>query len=352
MVKKIVIFVIILVGVGGFFLLRKKGAPEVNVSAPAEKALPPSGETLVVYAYSSFTAMWGSGPKLVQKFESSCNCKVELVDVGDSKLIVERLRLEKNNSRADVVIGLDQFNAKEASELIPWRSLSDLKLQFSKDFPKEYQDVKGLAPFDWSPMTFVYRKGEVEPPKKLEDLLDPRWKNSLSLMDPRTSTGGFQFLSWVLKSKGLKEGEAFLRKLKPQIFAVSSSWSSAYGLFKKKQAKMAFSYLTSPVYHWNEEKDQTYQAVRFEQPLPYQVEFVGVPSACKNCLKAREFVDFLLSPQAQTINMESNFMLPVIDGVVGTSAFAQLDASKVVPGWATENSPTEEYLNIWKRVNE
>ncbi len=66
--------------------------------------------------------------------------------------------------------------------------------------------TKNFVPFDWAPMTFVYRKGDFTVPTKLDDLLKPEFKNKFAIQDPRSSSPGLQFYNWIRAVKG--EGAA------------------------------------------------------------------------------------------------------------------------------------------------
>src|SRR5262249_9986280 len=151
-----------------------------------------------------------------------------------------------------------------------------------------------FVPFDWAPMTFIYREG-TEVPLTFAELTNPKFKGMLALQDPRASSPGLQFYSWV---KLIKDADTvkFLKALEPNVQSVSPSWSFAYGLFKKEQAQFVFSYVTSLAFHWGTEKDKRYQAVIFPEGHPTQVEFAAVPDSCRECDLAKEFVLSLLSP--------------------------------------------------------
>jgi thiamine transport system substrate-binding protein len=93
----------------------------------------------------------------------------------------------------------------------------------------------------------------------------------------------------------------------------------AYGVFQDKQAAVALSYLTSPVFHWLTEKDESYQAAIFANGHPLQIEYAAVPDSCRECDLAVQFTRFLLEPETQKLIMEKNFMLPVVaDAAKGT----------------------------------
>lgn len=62
---------------------------------------------LTVYTYDSFAADWGPGPAVKKAFEADCNCELKLVALEDGVSLLNRLRMEGKNSKADVVLGLD-----------------------------------------------------------------------------------------------------------------------------------------------------------------------------------------------------------------------------------------------------
>jgi thiamine transport system substrate-binding protein len=253
-----------------------------------------------VLSYSSFISSWGPGPEIAKAFEAEFGVPVELQDAGDAGLILKKLELFP----ADVVVGLDQLSLAQAEEARDWKG--------------------PFVAFDKGAMTFVYRTNDLVPPVALEDLLDGRFKGAIALQDPRTSTPGLQFLFWVLDEMGVEEGFAFLAKLKPNVHSVSSSWSSAYGLFFKAQAKTAFSYVTSPVYHWVEDEAEQYQPAVFPAGHPVQIEYAGVPASCSACEMGQKFADFLLRPEIQKIIMTKNYMMPVVAGVTKGTPFERL----------------------------
>lgn len=272
-----------------------------------------------VYASSSFIAQWGPGPLLKEAFEKECDCRVEFKDGADAMILMQRLRTEGRTGGADVVLGFDQFDLELAQQGIEWRRINTGDVEF-EDSIKNSLSRSPLVPYDWSMLTFVMRKSEIaDPPKKLADLLNPAYKGQIVLEDPRTSSPGLQFLLWLIQVKGEEKAFHFLKELNPQIHSYAPSWSTAYGLFQKANAKMTYSYVTSPVYHWVEDKSNDIIAVDLEEGLPTQVEFAGIPATCHNCELADKFIQFLLSKTGQKIVMEKNYMFPVVKSVrVGT----------------------------------
>ncbi|UOE99875.1 thiamine ABC transporter substrate-binding protein [Bdellovibrio reynosensis] len=278
--------------------------------------------TLRVFGYASFTGRWGPGPLLKEQFEKTCKCKVEFIEGSDSGILLQRLKIEGESLGADLVIGLDQFDLSKAMAEQTWRKLSLGELNVY-DSVKPALSNGSFIPYDWGALTFVARKNELTNyPDTLDELLAPELNKKIALEDPRTSSPGMQFLYWVLKSKGEEEGFKFLDKIMAQAHSFSPTWSTAYGLFTSKQAKLAYSYVTSPLYHELEEKRQDYTALPFAEPLPVQFEFVGIPEFCRHCELAEKFINLMLSNEGQKTIMEKNYMFPVMKGIMEGTPFA------------------------------
>lgn len=295
-----------------------------------------------VLTYSGFLAAWGPGPELAKLFEAKTGLKVEFRDGGDAGVLLKKLELFPS----DVVIGFDDFSRVEAEKAAKWRSLPREPVG-----DRQITDLIAFVQIDWSPMAFVYRIGEIDPPKSLADLADLRFKGKIALMDPRTSSPGLQFYFWVLDEMGVEEGLKFLTRLKDNIQSVSPGWSQAYGLFTKKQAGLAFSYLTSPVYHRLQEKDSSYQTVVFPEGQPAQREYASIPENCQQCEGAEKFIAFLLEPEAQKIIMTKNVMLPVDPRVVEGTEFKNLPEYKLRE-WKSLPTLLEQREALFKRWQE
>ncbi len=329
----------------GFIICISLGATAAlvwrNFSRPDE-----SENALRILAYSSFTASWGPGPELVTMFEAEMRkagkpeAKVILMQAEDAGLLIAKMR----SFPADVVIGFDQLGRHLAEKSQAWRPHGISKARFS--------DAKFLA-FDWAPLGFIYRKGETDPPKNFDDLLDARFENAIALQDPRSSSPGFQFLSWLVTEMGEEAAFAYLRKLKPNVQSTSGSWSQSYGIFTRGLAKLAFGYETSILYHRLSEKDDRYEFIRFPGQHPTQFEFAAIPESCGQCEMAQEFLEFLVRPEAQAVIMKKNWMLPVNSAAAKGTPFEPLMNS--APTLITRKKidgrdPEDELLKRWREA--
>ncbi len=277
---------------------------------------------LRVYAYNSFTSKWGPGPALKELFEKQCGCRVEFAEGSNAGILLQKLKIEGESLGADLVIGLDQLDLQKALDSLKWQQLNVGSLDW-EDQIKPALANNYFIPYDWGALTFMGKKDGLNP-RRLQDLLDPAFKDRILIEDPRTSSPGFQFLNWVIKAKGEAAGFQFLEKLFLQGNLSVPSWSTAMGLFNKNPGQVVFTYVASPLYYLIEEKKSDYVAFEMEEALPMQVEFLAIPYFCRRCELSEKFVNMILSIEGQKILMQKNFMLPVLKGVKDGTAFADI----------------------------
>ena len=51
-----------------------------------------SKRILRIYAHNSFAKQWGPGPWLKEKFESTCDCRVEFKEFADAISLIQRIK--------------------------------------------------------------------------------------------------------------------------------------------------------------------------------------------------------------------------------------------------------------------
>jgi thiamine transport system substrate-binding protein len=269
-----------------------------------------AGADLTVYAYDSFVSEWGPAGKVVPKFEKLHGVEVDMISVGDAGQVLNRAILEKNRPRADIILGIDNnllAKAIEADILLPYRS-PNLRL-----IPEElrFDPTHHVTPFDHGYFAIVYDSRRLEsPPRSMEDLLKPAYRDRIILQDPRTSSPGLGFLLWTVTVYG-EDYREFWEKLRPNILTVTEGWDTAYGLFTSGEAPMVLSYTTSPPYHVEYEETTRYRAAIFREGNYQQIEGMGILKGTGNLSLARKFIDFILTEDFQEEIPLTNWMLPV-----------------------------------------
>ncbi|MCP4493770.1 MAG: thiamine ABC transporter substrate binding subunit [Gammaproteobacteria bacterium] len=279
-------------------------------------------QVLTIYTYDSFISDWGPGPQVKKAFEKTCDCELVFVGLEDGVSLLSRLKLEGNNTHADVVLGLDTNLSAEAraTGLFKPHGVEVNKLSL----PAKWHD-EDFLPYDFGYFAFVYnRELLAEPPTSLKQLIEDPEAPLILIQDPRTSTPGLGLMLWVKKVYGDDAPKAW-EKLSKRIVTVSKGWSEAYGLFLKNEAAMVLSYTTSPAYHIIAEDDQRFAAAKFSEGHYQQIEVAGLIASSKQEKLARDFLQFMMSDAFQSLIPITNWMYPAaLDSSQLPAAFSQL----------------------------
>ncbi|EGR3404076.1 thiamine ABC transporter substrate binding subunit [Vibrio parahaemolyticus] len=266
--------------------------------------------TLTIYTYDSFAADWGPGPKIEQAFEAKCGCDVNFVALDDGVSILNRLRLEGGNSKADIVLGLDNNLMAEAKK-------TGLLTEHNVDtantvLPNGWSDTT-FVPYDYGYFAFVYNKEKLaNPPKSMKELVETRDDLKVIYQDPRTSTPGQGLMLWMKSIYGDDVTQAW-QKLASKTVTVTKGWSEAYSMFLNGESDLVLSYTTSPAYHLIAENDSKFATANFSEGHYMQVEVAAKVKGSKNSELADKFMDFILSDEFQSSMPTGNWMYPVTD---------------------------------------
>ncbi|EJG0778611.1 thiamine ABC transporter substrate binding subunit [Vibrio parahaemolyticus] len=266
--------------------------------------------TLTIYTYDSFAADWGPGPKIEQAFEAKCGCDVNFVALDDGVSILNRLRLEGGNSKADIVLGLDNNLMAEAKR-------TGLLTEHNVDtantvLPNGWSDTT-FVPYDYGYFAFVYNKEKLaNPPKSMKELVETRDDLKVIYQDPRTSTPGQGLMLWMKSIYGDDVTQAW-QKLASKTVTVTKGWSEAYSMFLNGESDLVLSYTTSPAYHLIAENDSKFATANFSEGHYMQVEVAAKVKGSKNSELADKFMNFILSDEFQSAMPTGNWMYPVID---------------------------------------
>lgn len=298
-----------------------------------------SSPTLTVYTYSSFASDYGPAPKLEQNFEKVCSCDVKFMPFDDSVTMFNRVRLEGDKTKADVVVGIDNFLQPEAEK-------SGLFTEFEAKTKLEIKD-KIFFPYDTGSYAFIYDKEKLKnPPKSLKELVE-RQDLKVIYQDPRTSSVGRGFLLWVNQVYGEKAPEAW-KTLAQHTVTVGKGWSETYGAFLKGESDLVLSYTTSPLYHQWFDKTDKYVAAAFDEGHLVQVENAAILKTSQQKALANQFLAFLHEPESQHIISYHNVMNPVLmEGV--DPAFAAMPTYKTISFTQPPAGIIQKWLSEWSK---
>jgi len=280
---------------------------------PACRKKESGGKELVIWTYDSFVSEWGPAKRIADNFAEKTGVRVRWDARGDAGALLSALLLEKENAKADIVLGLDGNLAPRALESGLFEAYRPENAdKIFKELAPEAEDFR-LIPYDYSYFAIIYDSEKIKnPPESLEDLTAAEYKKSLILMDPRTSSPGLGFLSWTIAVYG-EDWPAYWERLRPSVLTIAAGWDSGYGAFTKGEAPLVLSYTTSPGYHLEYEVSERYRAALFKEGHPVQTELAGLLKAAPHKENARAFLDFMLTPGFQEVIPLTNWMYPVTD---------------------------------------
>jgi thiamine transport system substrate-binding protein len=304
-------------------------------------------EKLTIYTYDSFVSEWGPGPIIEKIFEEKHNADIEFVAVDSAATLLNKVILEGDTSKADIVLGLDMnlFDLAEQSELFTTHNINDINNLIN--LPLKWESNK-FVPYNYGYFSFVYNEANLAtPPKSMDELINST-NARIVIQDPRTSTPGLGLLTWMKALYGDKAGDEW-KKLNKKIISVTKGWTDAYyNFFMAGEADMVLSYTTSPAAHIMFEERYDILATTFEEGNYITIEFAGILNNSQNKDLANKFLNFMLSEEFQSVIPSTNIMYPVTNIKDLPEAFDKLDVPNFIQMDPKEiNKNKEKWIDEW-----
>ena len=304
-------------------------------------------EKLTIYTYDSFVSEWGPGPIIEKIFEEKHNADLEFVAVDSAATLLNKVILEGDTSKADIVLGLDMnlFDLAEQSELFTTHNINDINNLIN--LPLKWESNK-FVPYNYGYFSFVYNEANLAtPPKSMDELINST-NARIVIQDPRTSTPGLGLLTWMKALYGDKAGDEW-KKLNKKIISVTKGWTDAYyNFFMAGEADMVLSYTTSPAAHIMFEERYDILATTFEEGNYITIEFAGILNNSQNKDLANKFLNFMLSEEFQSVIPSTNIMYPITNIKDLPEAFDKLDVPNFIQMDPKEiNKNKEKWIDEW-----
>lgn len=304
------------------FLLLPSAVALATGAAETEEAEGP----LVVYTYDAFPEALET--VMVQHFESNHGVAVDFQRFSDTGGLFNQLYLERQDPKADIAIGLDTTYVGRA-----------FREEFFEPYRPERADLLSeelivdeqfrVTPFDYGGVTLNYdSEALANPPQSWDELLNERFRDSIILMNPNTSSPGRNFLLFTIAEFGEDGYLDFWRELEPNVLTVTPGWSEGYGLYSQGEAPIVLSYETSPAYHLAYEDTSRYKPLIFDNEAYWQIEVAGIVRGTPRRELAEAFIDQMLSEDFQSEIPLNQFMYPVRDDIELPEAFTAFDRAE------------------------
>ena len=303
-------------------------------------------EKLTVYTYDSFVSEWGPGPIVEKIFEDKYEIDLQFIAVDSAATLLNKIILEGENTKADLVLGLDMnlFNAAEKSELFVSHNLKNINKKLT--LPLDWEsDI--FVPYNYGYFAFVYNNKTLKnPPLSMEDLIN-KTDARIVIQDPRTSTPGLGLLTWMKALYG-DSAQNKWSQLNKKIISVTKGWTDAYyNFFMAGEADIVLSYSTSPAAHIMFEENYDISASTFKEGNYISVEFAGILNSSKNKQMANKFLDFMISDDFQKVIPGTNIMYPVTNVEI-PEAFNKLEIPKLLQLDPKDiNDNKDSWINEW-----
>lgn len=308
-----------------------------------------AGGKLTVVSHESFNIP----DDLKAQFEKDTGLKVEYTALQDTGAMVNQLVLTKDSPLGDVVFGIDNtFASRAQDEGILADHQSDKLDERAKSIasknltPIDFGDVCVNADLQW------FEKEGKEIPKTLDDLTKPEYKDLFVASSPATSSPGLAFLFATVGEKG--DGWLdYWKKLKDNGTIFVAGWTEAYNTeFTQGEGKgdrpLVLSYATSPA--WTIGDDGKSTTVNLPETCFRQVEYAGVLKGAANPEGAKQFIDFLLSPEVQASIPENMYMYPALEDVKLPEEWVQYAPLSDAPIHLSEDQMAqgrEQWIQEW-----
>lgn len=263
------------------------------------------------YSFSDEIVIYGpNSMKWIEKnygeiFQKNTGHTLKFISVDG---LVSRLKLEKKNQKADIVIGLTQVMGEIAKKdnLLSKYSVTNIGNIENK---KYILDSEGyLTPFDYGLMAINYDTTKIKKaPKNLKELGEI--EKSLFVESPMETTGQ-ELLFWSIALYG-DNWKKFWETIKPSIYAVEPGWSETFAKFSAGEVPMMTGYATSSIFFNMNENN------KFQSFIPEDGGYVYLENASliqKEKIKEGSiaFMESLLSEDFQKLITTKNYMFPVV----------------------------------------
>lgn len=267
-------------------------------------------------------------------FEEESGLTLRILQGGDANEALNRALLTAGDPQGDVIFGIDDSVLSRALE-------GDLLEEYASDelesVDPEYAEAdEHVTPIDHGEVclnidrTWFSDRG-IAPPRTLEELTLPRYRDLLVVENPATSSPGLSFLLATVARFGADGWETYWRALRANGVRAVDGWEEAYtqqfsgAAGSPGKRPIVVSYATSPaaeVIFASQPLDVSPTSA-IEDGCYRQVEYAGILRGAANEDGARQLIDFMLSERFQADVPGSMFVYPVRTGVELPDAFVE-----------------------------
>jgi thiamine transport system substrate-binding protein len=317
-------------------------------------------QSLTIMTHDSFSI----SEEVLNVFQDEYNVKVQFLKSGDTGTAVNKAILAKEQPLADIFYGIDNtFLSRALTEDIFESYQSPLLADIPDEF--ELDQNFGALPVDFGDVCINYDKDffadrGIQPPKNLDDLLNPQYKELMVVENPATSSPGLAFLLATIGQYGDPGYLDYWEKLVANNVLVVNDWEVAYYQeFSRSGGSrpVVVSYGSSPpfevIFSETSIDEPPTAAIVSDGSCFRQIEFVGILKGTNNRELAEKWIDFMLSPTFQEDIPLQMFVFPVNANAELEDTFEQFLAVPENPAFVSPEgiaANRETWISEWTKV--
>ncbi|MFV2117891.1 thiamine ABC transporter substrate-binding protein [Streptomyces sp. Act-28] len=280
--------------------------------------------TVTLVSHDSFAA----SDAVLKEFTRETGYTVEVLKSGDAVEAVNKAVLTKGAPQGDVFFGVDNTTLSRALDNGLFEPYAAKGLDRVDAAVRLDGDRHRVTPIDYGDICVNYDKKyftdrKLAPPRTLDDLAEPAYKDLLVVENPERSSPGLGFLLGTAAAYGDDGWQGYWKKLKDNGAKVVDSWEIAYnqefsGSAGGKKAKadrpLVVSYASSPpaeVLYADPRPAEAPTGVA-EGTCYRQVEFAGLLEGAGNAEGGKALLDFMIGRKFQEDMPLNMFVHPVV----------------------------------------
>ncbi len=207
--------------------------------------------------------------------------------------------------------GVDAIQFSEIGTAIDFQKRGGFEQYASPQLPAYAAEHQSSPPgfFTWTGVTFAGiayntdRVAAADAPKTWKDLLDPKWRNAISV---KQATSGMQFVQWYEMRRLL--GDEYWKEFAKQRPKGFDSRAQLFDRLAKGDEKVC-GLAEYAGYYLYKEKGAPIAFVAPPDGLPVTPTLAGVVSKSPHPQAARLFIDWLLSPHGQAVTQGNPYLI-------------------------------------------
>jgi thiamine transport system substrate-binding protein len=282
----------------------------------------PENKEVVLATHDS----WSMPKEVLAEFTRETGYRVKVESSGDAGALTNKLVLTKGSPIADAAYGVDNTFASRAVDEGVFEDYEPKGAPASAERLEldDAGDAAALTPVDYGDVCVNvddvwFEDHGIDPPRTLQDLTDPKYKDLFVTPGATTSSPGLAFLLATIAEFGEDGWEEYWTDLMANGTKVTSGWTDAYTVDFTAgggdgDRPIVLSYDTSPPFTIPEGADEPTTSALLDTCFR-QVEYTGVLDGASNPEGARALVDFMVGESFQEALPENMYVFPADDSL-------------------------------------